>query len=65
MKLLKQNKCPDCGQITNERYRQMKMLNTRRWQQIQDLEITNAALETLLESVEKRVTKLEESVGSK
>jgi hypothetical protein len=35
--------------ITRERYRQMKLLNKRRWQQIQELEIKIEQLEKELE----------------
>lgn len=31
-------RCSACGEITRERYRQMKALNRRRWKQIQELE---------------------------
>lgn len=49
MKLLKKDLCESCGKVTNERYRQMKMLNHKRWEQIQELEKENERLRNILE----------------
>ena len=48
MRILKSEKCDACGQITNERYRQMKLLNRKRWEQIQALEIKLEQLQAKL-----------------
>lgn len=50
-KVLKSELCKHCGEITRERYRQMKAMNTRRWQQIQKLE---AEIAKLREKPDKR-----------
>lgn len=56
MRVLKSELCPSCGKITNERYRQMKALNRRRWEQIQALETEVDQLKDIVARLNRGLT---------